>query len=999
MPPLGSGAKLPIYGQPAAPDRAPADGRHPWRSLRVLGAGDGPSREFDEGAAEPPAGFSRRTFLQILGASTALASLQACRPARQKIVPYVRPPEKALVPGTPVHYATAVSLGGHATGLLVTSHDGRPIKVEGNPDHPASRGATGSLELAMLLDLYDPRRERGFRRGQAPLAYRSLLRELTALAASHLADGGSRLRFLTAATGSPLLQDLRRRILARFPQARFHAYESLTEDSAREGSRLAFGRVLAVRHTIAQARVILALDSDFLAVGPEALRLAREFAGRREPGPEMSRLYVAEAQHSVTGACADHRLRMKSSEVLGFARAVAARLASRHGHSQLAPMGATPSGSPAPGDVRIAKESAAVADDLARSSGRSVVMAGSRQPPAVHALAHAINAALGNAGKTVEYAAPAFDDTTGPASLQPLARDLAGGKVDTLVVTAHNPVYSAPADVDLGTLLGRAPNTIYLGYRDDETAARCSWVLAAPHPFETWGDARAHDGTVSIVQPLIQPLFESIPEVELLAAFLDLADQGAHRILQDYWRGRAKGPDFERQWEGWLARGVVPDTAIAAEAAAPHFVEIAAAVKAAPQPPAGLEMTFVPDYKLHDGRFAENAWLQELPHPVSKMTWDNAAYVSPATARKIGVEDGARVELRLAGRKVEAAVWIMPGQADDVVSLPLGYGRRRAGPVGSSVGFDAGPLRASDAPWFAHGLAVAPLGGAKHVFALTQEHFSMEGRDLALAFDAKAWSPEKVEHLKGPSPTMQEPVDYQNQQYKWGMAIDLSKCIGCAACATACQAENNIPVVGKEQVLRSREMNWMRVDRYFSGPPEDPQVIAQPVMCQHCEAAPCEYVCPVNATVHSDEGLNEMVYNRCVGTRYCSNNCPYKVRRFNFLNYRGDMSPTEKMAMNPDVTVRTRGVMEKCTYCVQRIERARIETRLEGRAIRDGEFTTACAQACPANAIVFGNLNDPRSQVSKLHQDERRYDLLHDNGTRPRTAYLARVRNPNPELS
>jgi molybdopterin-containing oxidoreductase family iron-sulfur binding subunit len=951
-------------------------------------------REFEEGAAEAPDGFSRRSFLQILGASAALASLDACRPARHKIIPYVRPPEKALLPGTPVHYATAVSIGGYATGLLVTSHDGRPTKVEGNPDHPSSRGAVGSLELAMLLDLYDPRRAKGFKRGQTPLAYRSLLRELTALAATHQHDGGARLRFLTSATGSPLLQELKGRILARFPRARFHAYESLSDDAAREGARLAFGRPLEARHRLSEARVILALDADFLAVGPEALRLAREFAEHREPGPEMNRLYVAEAQHSVTGACADHRLRMKPSEVLEFGCAVAARLASKHGLAQLAPLG--PSGADA---TRLGREAVVVADDLARARGRSVVLAGPRQPPAVHALAHAFNAALGNPGKTVEYAAPAFDDATGAAGLKELAADLAAGKVDTLVVTANNPLYSAPADVDLAALVGKAPNTIYLGYRDDETAERCSWVLAASHPFETWGDARAHDGTISLVQPLIQPLFESLSEAELLGSFVELADQGAYRILQDSWRRRARGPDFERQWEGWLARGVVPDTAAAAEAVSPRLDGVAAALKAAAAPKQGLEVSFVPDYKVHDGRFAENAWLQELPHPVSKITWDNAAYLSPATARKLGVEDGARVELRLSGRKVEAAVWTMPGHADDVVTLPLGYGRRRAGPVGSGVGFDAGALRASDAPWFASGLALAPLGKARHPFALTQEHFSMEGRDLALSFDAKAWSPDKVEHLRGPSPTLQEPVDYKDQQYKWGMAIDLSKCIGCAACTTACQAENNIPVVGKEQVLRSREMHWLRVDRYFSGSPENPEVVAQPVMCVHCEAAPCEYVCPVNATVHSDEGLNEMVYNRCVGTRYCSNNCPYKVRRFNFLDYRGDMSPTEKMAMNPDVTVRTRGVMEKCTYCVQRIERARIQTRLEGRTIADGEFTTACAQACPASAIVFGNLNDPRSRVSKLHQDERRYDLLHQNGTRPRTAYLVRVRNPNPELT
>ncbi|MFL5262724.1 MAG: 4Fe-4S dicluster domain-containing protein, partial [Anaeromyxobacteraceae bacterium] len=645
----------------------------------------------------------------------------------------------------------------------------------------------------------------------------------------------------------------------------------------------------------------------------------------------------------------------------------------------------------------LAKEADAVAADLARSRGTSLVLAGARQPAALHALAHALNAALGNAGKTVTYAPPVVEDATGAAALRPLVAELQAGKVDTLVVTAFNPAYSAPPDLDLAAAMGKAPNAMYLAYRDDETAPRATWTLAASHPFETWGDAAAHDGTVSIVQPLIQPLFESISEVELLAGFVDQGDVGAHGVLTEYWRRRAPN-DFDKSWDSWLARGVVPNTATPAESAAPRMDAIAQALSAAPPPKEGLELSIVPDYKVHDGRFAENAWLQELPHPVTKLTWDNALYISTATAKRVGVEDGSNVELRLGGKTLQTATMIMPGHADDVVTLALGYGRRRAGPVGSGVGFDANALRTADAPWAASGLALAPARG-KHVFAQTQEHFSMEGRELALAFDVKEWKPKEVEHLRGPSPTLQQPVDYQSEQYKWGMGIDLSKCIGCATCTTACQAENNIPIVGKDQVLRSREMHWIRVDRYYEGSPEAPKVVAQPMLCQHCETAPCEYVCPVNATVHSDEGLNEMVYNRCVGTRYCSNNCPYKVRRFNFLDYRGDMSPTEKMAMNPDVTVRTRGVMEKCTYCVQRIERTRIEARVEGRLIRDGEFTSACAQACPSNAIVFGNLNDPKSAVSKLHQDERRYDVLHENGTRPRTAYLVRVRNPNPELA
>ncbi|HET9595956.1 MAG TPA: Fe-S-cluster-containing hydrogenase [Anaeromyxobacteraceae bacterium] len=985
------GGKLPIYGQ----GPRPADGQHRWRSLSELEKKGLPSPEFPEGAADPPEGLSRRGFVQLLGASAALATLGgACRPPRHKILPYVRPPEKALLPGTPVHYATAVTIAGHATGLLVTSWDGRPIKVEGNPDHPASLGGVGSHELAMLLDLYDPRRAKGFRKRQGPLAHRTLLRELTALAATHEKDGGARLRFLTGADASPLKADLRRRILERFPQARFVAYESLAADEAREGARLAFGRPLAARHALKEARAILSLDADFLAVGPEALRLAREFAERREPGPEMNRLYAAESQLSVTGSNADHRFRMKPSEVLAFARAVAGELASKHGAGPLAALGG--------GETRFGKQAAAVAADLAKNRGRSLVLAGAGQPPAVHALAHAMNAALGNAGKTVSYGPPAFPDPAGPGALRAFAEELSGGKVETVVVTAHNPVYAAPADVDLSAALGKAKDVVYLTYRDDETAPRASWVLAASHPFESWGDARAHDGTVSLVQPLIQPLFESTTEVEVLAAFANEADAGPYRLLREYWAGQSKGGDFERRWEGWLAKGVVEGTAAPPVQAAPDPGAVAAAVKgAAPGEGGGLEASFVPDYKLLDGRFAENAWLQELPQPISKVTWDNPAYVSPATMQKLGLKDGARVELRLGGRAVEAAVWTMPGHADEVVTLPLGYGRSRGGPVGTGVGFDFGRLRTAGAPWSAAGLAVAPLRGT-HPFALTQEHFSMEGRDIALAFDAAAWShegKEKVEELRGAVPRMQDPVDYGSQQYKWGMAIDLAKCIGCGACTTACQAENNIPVVGKEQVARSREMHWLRVDRYFEGSPEDPKTVAQPLMCVHCEAAPCEYVCPVNATVHSDEGLNEMVYNRCVGTRYCSNNCPYKVRRFNYLDYLGEKSPTEKMAMNPDVTVRTRGVMEKCTYCVQRIERARIGARVAGRTIQEGEFTTACAQACPANAIVFGNLNDPKSAVSRLHQDERRYDLLHDLGTRPRTAYLVRVRNPNPELT
>jgi Fe-S-cluster-containing dehydrogenase component len=588
------------------------------------------------------------------------------------------------------------------------------------------------------------------------------------------------------------------------------------------------------------------------------------------------------------------------------------------------------------------------------------------------------------------------DARADPRALADLAREVGEGAVRTLVVTAWNPVYAAPAGLDVGALLAKVEDAVYLTQREDETSRRASWVLAAAHPFESWGDGRARDGTVTLQQPLIAPLRESTTEVDLLAAFLGEGERGAHEHLQAFWRARS-GAGFAPGWERWLEQGLVPGTAEPAVPAPVDAGAVAAAL-AAPAAGEGLEIAFAPDYSLLDGRFAGNAWLQELPDPITKISWDNAAYLSPATAARLGLANGQRVTLTLRGRRLEAPVWIHPGHADDAVTLPLGYGRAGGGPVGDGVGFDAYRLRAAEAPWFERGLALATAKG-HHRFAVAQGHFSMEGRPIALDFTQEEWrgGPRELEELRGPSPTLQGPVDYSKQPHAWGMAIDLSRCVGCNACVVACQEENNVPVVGKEQVARGRIMHWIRVDRYFEGPPSDPKVISQPLACVHCEAAPCEYVCPVNATVHSDEGLNEMVYNRCIGTRYCSNNCPYKVRRFNFLSWRGQVAPTEKMLFNPEVTVRSRGVMEKCTYCVQRIERARIDARVRNQKM--AEVRTACQQACPAEAIVFGDLNDPASRVSRLHRDARRYDLLHHLGTRPRTAYLARIRNPNPELA
>jgi molybdopterin-containing oxidoreductase family iron-sulfur binding subunit len=998
MPSLSS--RLPIYGQDDLAPRWRSPGElTAWleRAERASADGDPAAKrgwdEFPDGAAEPPEGVNRRSFLQLMGAAAGLAGLQACTPQREPLVPYVRRhPE--VTPSVPNAYATAFARGGLAVGAVVTSWEGRPTKIEGNREHPASLGGTDATLQAEILDLYDPERTRGSVRSGRHLGLAGLFEELSDLARAHEKDGGARLRFLVEPTSSPTLADLRRQILARFPRARFTAWSSESDDRARAGAALAFGRPLETHWSLSDADVILSLDADLLCRDGEPLRQAREFAGRRVDPAHLCRLYVAEPGYTVTGGMADHRFRMRGAEVLGFARAVAAALASRLDAAALARFGAKP-------PVGLEKAARAVAADLARARGRSLVAAGPRQPPAVHALAAALNEALGNAGRTVRYRASALlDPEAGPAGLARLAEELRAGAVDTLVVTAWNPLYTAPADLDLRSAFGKVRERLVLALREDETWAAATWKVAASHPLEAWGDLRSRDGTVSIVQPLIAPLRETVSEVELLAGFVDQGDRGGHQLVREGWRARAGGAGFDRQWNDWLAAGIVGGSALPDETPALEAGRVAAALGEVAGPGEGIEVGFTLDYKIRDGRQRDNAWLQELPDPVTKLTWDNAVQLSPATAKRLGVATGDEVEVSVGGRTVKGGVLPVPGHADDAVTLALGYGQATGGPVGKGTGFDAYALRTAAAPWFAGGAEVRKTGRTVKLVT-TQEHFDMEGRYIAAAYEVQdlGKAEKEIEEHRGPVPTIHQPVDYSKQDYSWGMAIDLSRCIGCGACTLACQAENNIPTVGKTQVARSREMHWLRVDRYFEGSLEEPESVSQPLACVHCETAPCEYVCPVNATTHSEEGLNQMVYNRCVGTRYCSNNCPYKVRRFNWLDFHGRMPPTLKMLQNPDVTVRARGVMEKCTYCVQRIERARNVHGANGGKIGGDEVRSACQQACPTEAITFGNLNDRSSAVARLHRDARRYDLLHELGTRPRTAYLVRLRNPNPELA
>ena len=960
-------------------------------------------REFPAGAAEMSDGIGRRSFIRLLGASLAASGLGACpRAPPEKILPYGRQP-LGLTPGNPLHYATALPIDGFAAGLLVTSWEGRPTKVEGNPLHPINLGSAGVAEQASILQLYDPQRARQIKFRGVPKALKTFLSEIVRRSRHLQQDGGAGLRFLFEPTGSPTIEAFRSRIRARFPVSKFYSYGALSADNAYRGSQIAFGRMLEVIPNLERASVILSLEADFLECRGPNLRDVRGFARRRDPGPRMNRLYVAESTLSITGMNADHRLPVRPSVVERLTLALVVELARGHSVSALAGIADAVGGRTSEGEARWVK---AVAADLVRHRGESIVLVGPRQHPLVHALGSAINAALGNIGQTLQLVSPALLDVrSGPSALAELTEEMRAGDIDTLVINAYNPVYSAPADVPFAQELAKVPSSIYLGLYEDETSEQVGWMIPAVHPFESWADARAPDGTVSITQPLIAPLFNGVTELEVLAALLEERDRSPYELLKGAWRRTARVSDFESRWETWLGNGVVSGTGSAAVSAPIAWDSLIGAVRSARPPaqetsdPASLELSFIRDYKLADGRFANNAWLQELPDPVTKLTWDNAALISPATARRLQVDRGDVVRLQYQGQQLAVPVYVLPGHADGVVSLPLGYGRSGTENVARGVGFNAFTLRRSDAPWFDKGLRVERTG-AVHKLAVTHDHWSMEGRPVAIDMaraDIEA-STRRLESEREPLKSILSEVSYDAAPYRWAMAIDLNRCTGCSACVVACQSENNIPVVGKENVLWSREMHWLRVDRYFCGSVENPRVVTQPVACVHCEKAPCEYVCPVNATVHSDEGLNEMVYNRCVGTRYCSNNCPYKVRRFNYLHYTDQMPKTKRMAMNPDVTVRARGVMEKCTYCVQRIERARITAQMEHRKIDESELRTACQQSCPAQAISFGSLNDPNSAVSQLHRDPRRYDLLHDLGTLPRTAYLARVRNLNPEL-
>ncbi len=936
----------------------------------------------------------RRDLGKLVAASLALSGLTACAERREKIFPYVRRPA-GVVPGVATHYATSVVRDGFAVGVLAESHEGRPTKIEGNPEHPASLGAAGVFEQASVLDLYDPARVAGSRGPLGLTSRESLERELSAAFGRGAAPW-----LVLEPTSSPSLLRALAALRARFPRARVSFHAPLAADARYAATERLFGRPLEPQYRFERATVVLALGADFLHDMPLSLRHARDFATRRAPGPAMSRIYAAETTLTPTGTLADERIGLAPSELVRFAAAVLAELAKQGELATALPDGvksALARGAPL-GETEAAF-ARKVARELARARGAALVVAGPGTPESVQVLALLANAALGSVGRTLSFVEPVPSGQDGALPLAKLPDALRAGDVGALVFAGTNPVYSAP-ELALDELVARAQSSFCLAHVENETARACGSVLPEAHYLESWGDARAGDGTLSFVQPLIEPLRPSASALELVAGLAFGFPASTHEFVRDTERARlGLGPasadigfDFEAEWERNVQRGFVEHSEFAAvnpTLAPERAVPLLEQALSAPSSASGFELHLACSPTLYDGRFSENAWLLELPHPLTKQSWGNAALVSSRTAAMLGRHTGDVVELTHGTRRLRAPLVILPGHADGSVTLELGFGHAVADQLSHGVGVNASVL---GVPFGTVARVEVRPTSAKADLALTEDHWLLAEEAVAheLTLASYTQNPPKYEHDLAAQPSLLPSFEYAGTQ--WAMSIDLSLCSGCNACVVACQAENNTPVVGKDLVKNSREMYWLRIDRYLTGNPDAPRVLQQPMLCQHCEKAPCEYVCPVNATVHSTDGLNEMVYNRCIGTRFCSNNCPYKVRRFNWFDFSGARGAT-LLQRNPDVTVRERGVMEKCTYCVQRIRRAEILARREQRRLRPGEVVTACQQTCATGAIAFGSLDDESSEMLRRRREPRAFAAFAELGTRPRTRYLAKIRN------
>ncbi len=983
-----------------------------WRSLDELAGSEDIKvwlhREFPEKASEFTDPEGRRQFLQLMGASVALAGLSsACtRQPAEAIVPYAKAPEQ-FIPGKPVYFATVLSTDGAAQGVLVESHMGRPTKIEGNPDHPGSLGSTDHFAQAEILNLYDPDRSKSVTYRTETQTWAAFVAAIRPVLDAQKALKGEGLRLLTPTVTSPTLAGQIAELLKQYPLAKWHVHDPIARRNAMDGARLAFGRALQPVYEFSEADVIISLDADFLGLGGDKVANARAFSARRSfdtvADREMNRLYMVESSISVTGSNADHRMAVRAAEVEGIARELASAV------GLPVEKGALPASAMAKSIVE-----AMIKDAKVRPT-RTLVMVGETQPAFVHALGFAINEKLGSLGTTLILTEPVeANPPSAENSIEALSTDMAAGKVGALFILGGNPVATAVPESGFVSAMKdqtKVALRVHLGLFDDETSELCHWHIPEAHALETWGDARAFDGTLSVQQPLIAPLYDGKSSHELVQSLLGDSTSTSYQIVQAAWKSRIPAAaNFDKGWRRIIHDGLVPASAFPAAVAK---TTPGAWMQAEPASNQGdLDVAFRLDPNILDGRYANNGWMQELPKPLTKLTWDNAVLVSPKTAKRFSIPEPEgsargsfvdRVRLEVGGQSVSMPAWIVPGHPDDVVTVHLGGGRKRSGKVGQGVGVDVQSLRTAGSPWVRSGGQVT-RDGTRYGMGCTQDHWKME--DASERGLLRTGSYEEFKANPGFAQHPGQPTEmgslYPAHPYngnKWGMSIDLSACIGCNACITACQSENNIAVVGKEQIMMGREMQWLRIDRYYEGDSESPAVHHQPVPCMQCENASCEVVCPVAATTHSDVGLNDLVYNRCVGTRYCSNNCAYKVRRFNFFLYSDwDTNSSLTLQKNPDVTVRSRGVMEKCTYCVQRVNEARINSKNEGREIREGEIKTACQQVCPTQAIVFGDLNNAESAVSKKKASPRNYVLLQEINTKPRTSYLASVRNPNPEL-
>jgi len=985
-----------------------AQGKKYWRSLDHLA--ETPEfkelveKEFPEGADELKNPVSRRKFLSLMGASMALAGLTSCRRPVEKIIPYVVKPEE-IIPGKPQYYATNMPFGTESFGLLVESHEGRPTKIEGNKNHPATSGSSNVFMQAEMLNLYDPDRSQVVLKEGKNSSWAAYQAAWKQLAGTYTENGGEGLAVLTEGFASPSMMRLSKAFMAKFPNAQWVTYDSVSDENILSGIQAATGTLAQPRYNFGEASVVLSLDSDFLQMDSNDLPNSRDFAARRKVRTEkdsMNRLYVVEGTYTITGGMADHRLKIQSGQIGMFAAALAHELASQ-GLDISAPR------VNADFDKKWIK---AVAKDLLANKGNCLVVGGRRQPTEVHTLIALINDVLNNTGKTVSYTNNPDIQVSNLKSFVELTRSMNAGDVESLVILGGNPIYQTPADVDFAAGLEKVTTSIHLSSHVDETSAKTTWHIPEAHFLESWGDVSGYGG-VGVVQPLIAPLFGGKSNVCVLANLVSDEEVKSYDAVQETWKGILTG-NFDKAWRKVVHDGFMAssrETNVLMDRARAQGVVSMSRYYSPSATGNDIEVIFTASFTNYDGRYANNGWMQELPDPVTKITWDNVVLISSKTAKSLGVGNEDLLTVSRDGVDVTLPVWVQPGLVDHTLVLELGYGRN-VGRVSSGVGADVGVLRSAGAMSIASGFSAAKAYG-NHTLACVQDNHGFDEEKLAADAIQKRLPTivregtledyqKDPEFAMGIAETKELKSMWKEHEYtsgnQWGMTIDLTTCTGCSACTIACQSENNIPIIGKEEVSNGRDMSWIRLDRYYTGDVEDPEMVFQPLACQHCEMAPCEGVCPVAATVHNEEGLNEMAYNRCIGTRYCANNCPYKVRRFNFFNFTKDMPEIVQMAMNPDVSVRFRGVMEKCTFCVQRINVAKIDVKNEGRELEDGDVVVACQQACPTDAIAFGNIADPDSEVSKIKAQNRDYALLGELNLQPRTTYGAKLRNPNPEL-